>query len=349
MSRRNNIFIYVSDVASFIGQNKWDFVTPFERLWKKCDPDYDKLVRDLTNTIKEKNIENNELQNEKNNVKQKLIEKKITEKQYNTISNTIEKKQTVLKLEIDNKQEKLEDISLTSHQKLEKIVGTEIINKMSSVNIETNDKKKVLKNALDSVITDEKVLCEMKKKGESLVNTIQGTLYEDNAIKMYEEKFNLKLDVSQTFHKSLVFKSSAFNWYICGKVDGLYICEDDPTKTHIVEVKNRMKTFFNTIRDYEKTQIHLYMHMLGIARSKLVEKFKGKIRITDIYESNEYTEFVLERLVFFIEQFEKRFLNDINAKEKYILMDSMKKSNFIYSNFLQFPEESEESKNCDIS
>ena len=32
-----NVFLNSSDIAAFIGQNKWDIVTPFERLWKKCD------------------------------------------------------------------------------------------------------------------------------------------------------------------------------------------------------------------------------------------------------------------------------------------------------------------------
>ena len=36
-SIKTKIFINISDVASYIGQNKWDFVKPFERLWKKCD------------------------------------------------------------------------------------------------------------------------------------------------------------------------------------------------------------------------------------------------------------------------------------------------------------------------
>lgn len=29
-----------SDIASFINQNKWDYVTPFLRLWKKYDSEH---------------------------------------------------------------------------------------------------------------------------------------------------------------------------------------------------------------------------------------------------------------------------------------------------------------------
>ena len=36
---KQKVFLYTSDIASYIGQNKWDYVTPFERLCKRCDKD----------------------------------------------------------------------------------------------------------------------------------------------------------------------------------------------------------------------------------------------------------------------------------------------------------------------
>ena len=33
---KKSIYLYCSEIASYIGQNKWDYVTPFERLWKRC-------------------------------------------------------------------------------------------------------------------------------------------------------------------------------------------------------------------------------------------------------------------------------------------------------------------------
>ena len=36
---KKKVFLYPSDIAAYIGQNQYDFVTPFERLWKRCDPE----------------------------------------------------------------------------------------------------------------------------------------------------------------------------------------------------------------------------------------------------------------------------------------------------------------------
>ena len=44
-SVKKKLFLFTSDIAAFIGQNEYDFVTPFERLWKRCDPDgYNKII-----------------------------------------------------------------------------------------------------------------------------------------------------------------------------------------------------------------------------------------------------------------------------------------------------------------
>jgi hypothetical protein len=171
----------------------------------------------------------------------------------------------------------------------------------------------------------------MKKQGESFINKTHGTLKEDSAIQMYEDKFKVKLDTSQAFNKMLlkeVSTDSVFDWHICGKVDGLY------NQTYIVEVKNRTKAFFNSLRDYEKTQIHLYMHMLGIPKAKLVEKLDNKIRITEIYEDKTYTTNILEYLGVFIASFEEKFLEREDAKALYVAKNADEKKHYIHQNFL---------------
>ena len=45
---KQKIFLYISEIASYIGQNKWDYVTPFERLWKRCDKDGYNLILETT-------------------------------------------------------------------------------------------------------------------------------------------------------------------------------------------------------------------------------------------------------------------------------------------------------------
>ena len=74
MSLKKKIFINISEIASYIGQNKWDYVTPFERIWKKCDKEcYEKLLNESQNKINDKNEELNKLELEKNKLDLDLI------------------------------------------------------------------------------------------------------------------------------------------------------------------------------------------------------------------------------------------------------------------------------------
>ena len=48
---KQKVFLYTSEIASYIGQNKWDYVTPFERLWKRCDKDNYNFILETTKKI----------------------------------------------------------------------------------------------------------------------------------------------------------------------------------------------------------------------------------------------------------------------------------------------------------
>lgn len=54
---------------------------------------------------------------------------------------------------------------------------------------------------------------------------------------MFEEKYNTILDTSQIYYKHLVYNTSNYNWYIGGKMDGLYIDIDDSENNYVVELK----------------------------------------------------------------------------------------------------------------
>ena len=74
---KQKVFLYASDIAAYIGQNKYDYITPFERLWKRCDSIcYNKIINSSKNEIKEHQlkIENLEKQNDllKNDLNNKV-------------------------------------------------------------------------------------------------------------------------------------------------------------------------------------------------------------------------------------------------------------------------------------
>jgi hypothetical protein len=330
------IFIYISDVASYIGQNKWDYVTPFERLWKKCDMEkYNLIINSKNMEIESFNIELSNIQLEKSNLQHELDSKKITSRQFSLQTKKIESREEIIQKEIKKIEQRVDDIHLTQKEKLEKVIGNELIEQINSNSIETSSKRDAFDKKLSSLDLSEDKLKEIKTHGESYINKTHGTLKEETAIEMYENKFNVKLDTSQKLNKLYLHElsiNSDFHWFICGKVDGLYM-GNNQKENYIVEVKNRTRGFFNTLRDYEKTQIHLYMHMLSIKRSKLVEKYENKLRITDIYENTDYTNEIIESLSIFISLFEKKFLQNDKAKQDYLLKSNDDKQKYIHRTF----------------
>ena len=37
---KQKVFLYISEIAAYVGQNKYDSVTPFTRVWKRCDSQF---------------------------------------------------------------------------------------------------------------------------------------------------------------------------------------------------------------------------------------------------------------------------------------------------------------------
>lgn len=320
-------YISISSVASFIGQNNYDYVEPFERLLKKCDS-YNKILAEINNKKNDKVILLEKIELETKIIQNDLDTKKISKEEYNEkISNTTKIKESV-KQEINNIDNKLE----THEEKLLKIVGETTMNILNDTSLTNENKQEILQNKLkESDVKDHNLL----KKGTSIINTNYGTHAEDSAIKMFEKKYKVVLDTRQEFFSKKINKKD-YDWYICGKVDGLYLDTLDSKKNYIVEVKNRVKSFFNTIRDYEKTQIHLYMELLNIPRAKLVEKFNTKLRVTDIYKDQKYYNEVCRKLQLFIEIFEE-FIKNETLLQEFIMNEN--KRNFIQLNFFNKYEE----------
>lgn len=334
---KQKIYINTSDIASYIGQNYFDFVTPFERIWKKCDiKTYQTLISNLENEINDYKQDIIELETEKSKCDEDLANKKITKRQHSIRLKKLEEKKEKSNEKIEVIQDRIDEIDLTHKQQLEKLVGNEIITKMESKNVETNDKRTEMTEALDLLDISEKKLNMLKKTADSYINKTHGTLKEDTAIEMYEKKYNVKLDTSQQFNKRYlkdISSNSKYDWYICGKVDGLFIQCEPPYNSYIVEVKNRTKSFFSNLREYEKTQIQLYMWMLEMDHSKLVEKFNNKIKITEVPREDIYIEDILDSLKLFIRLFETKFLNNHDLKSTYTTKEFDEKKKFIKKMF----------------
>ena len=318
MTAKQKIFLYTSEIAAYIGQNKYDYVTPFERIWKRCDSiEYNRILNKQKEKMTDCNLYIEKLEIEKSKLNLELETKKITKKQYNTLVETLDQNKLKLQDNIAILEKNIDNIDLNQEQRLKKKLGQETLSTLQSSSVETNNKKEQITTVLENMKLSKEEKSYLKRETESFINKTHGTLKEDSAIEMYEKRFKVKLDTSQQFYKQKIYQDFENEWYIGGKMDGLYINESNE-KSYIVEVKNRVNGFFTTLRDYEKTQIHMYMYMTNISIAKLVEKYQNKIRVTVIYRDDDYLKDILEYLNIFITNFETGFLNNDTLKEKFI-------------------------------
>jgi len=328
MTTKQKIFLYTSEIAAYIGQNKYDYVTPFERIWKRCDSvEYNRILNKQKEKVVSCNLNIEKLEIEKSKLNSELESKKITKKQYNTLVKTLDQNKLELQDNITILEKNIDNIDLNQEQRLKKKLGQENLTTLQSSSVETDNKKEQITTVLENMNLSKEEKNYLKRETESFINKTHGTLKEDSAIAMYEKRFNVKLDTSQQFYKQKIYQDFENEWYIGGKMDGLYINESESEseiteKSYIVEVKNRVNGFFTTLRDYEKTQIHMYMYMTNMSIAKLVEKYQNKIRVTVIYRDDEYLKDIFEYLNIFITNFETGFLNNEKLKEKFINSNS---------------------------
>ena len=317
-STTRKIFLNISEIASFIGKNPYDCVTPFQRLWKRYDSEaYHRGLNEINDLIQFSEQKIISISEDKNVLSQELSEKKITKRQYNKKLAEIEEVEQKTKNEIVDLTEKVDSIRLTKAEQVEKALGKEALSQIQDAQIDTEVKRDLTNRAIENLQIPEENKQKLKQKTENVINTTHGTLKEDSAIAQFEKKFKVKLDTSQYYHTKEFRKSAKFEWIIGGKVDGLYL-GNTRDESYVVEVKNRTKGFFNTLRDYEKCQIQLYIWMLNLTQAKLVERYNDKIRITAIYRDQDFLDDIFECLEIFSTQFESTFLEDHSLKVKFL-------------------------------
>lgn len=284
----SRIYFNISDIAALIGRNQYDYVSAFNRLVRKYDKEY--ISGTLLNTFER--------------IKQNCPE---------TIA-SIDHFEQEIKLAEKSKKNIIESItndnSVPQNQK-----KTLIENKINIINTTLQEKR-------DIILKDQPFLNDIRET----VNTHTGTLLEDTAIQKFEKKFKTKLDTTQTYYSAILpmnYKSN-YEFYIGGKVDGLN--KQNNQNSYIVEVKNRMKGFFNGVREYENVQMQMYMYILNVPETKLVEQYRDRIRVTSVLKNQQFIDKVFLDLQIFAQAFEYDFLNNkSNRVDYYSLSDNKTK------------------------
>lgn len=330
----NRIYINISDIPTYLGRARWDLQRPIERLWEK----YNKtdflnfknncqelsFEKDIKNILQNDDLVNNFDSCIESNDTEKILE--IVDKLNISVSeNEIKNIESVKKI-INNKiddikfesNKKVETFKYTDEQLIQQKLKTTDINELKTEKHTNNKKQDIIKNITDNVI---------KEKAKSLINKSHGINNENNALDVYEKQTNITLDKTQKYYSKFLFNYNNNDWYIGGKMDGI----DVENKT-IIEVKNRTRCFFNNVRDYEMTQIQIYMYLKDYNNSVLVEKLNNKIKKTNIKYNKDYLNTTLFELKEFIKEFDI-FMNSDELKKEYVLNTHDEKNNILNNLF----------------
>jgi len=173
-----------------------------------------------------------------------------------------------------------------------------------------NDFASIKKNILSKVDNlNESEKKEIIKSIDNVTNTKFGIKNENDVTKLYETMTNTKIIKDNRYHKKSIYSNDFLNIMIGGKIDGI-----NNTTSCIIEVKNRVKTLFHILRDYEKVQIMCYMHLFESLKGHLVEALKKKtntdINIIEVDYDEKYMEMILSKIIIFGHFFYDFFNND---------------------------------------
>jgi len=104
--------------------------------------------------------------------------------------------------------------------------------------------------------------------------TTHGTRSEDRTATKVTEETGLTWVRDNDFHTlPLLETEDGTVFYVTGKVDRIEIGPDG-SRT-LIEIKNRTRCLFGSLREYENVQIQVYLRMLGLVRAKLIEQYNN--------------------------------------------------------------------------
>lgn len=132
-----------------------------------------------------------------------------------------------------------------------------------------SEQKRVLKD-IDDLQISQYDKDQFKSLVQSASNTVFGSRNEVGGVDIFVRETGKVIESKQTklvhtFHKDI---TRGYQWNLIGKTDGL------TTDGEILEVKNRQKELFNTVRDYEMCQVQSYLYMSKRDNAYLVEVLK---------------------------------------------------------------------------
>lgn len=115
--------------------------------------------------------------------------------------------------------------------------------------------------------------------------TTHGTRSEDKTAAKVETDTGATLLKDNAFYNLTVLEMDDVNFVITGKVDRIEVAPDG-SRT-LVEIKNRTRGFFRSLREYENIQVQVYLQMLGLTKAKLVEQYNSATNTIEVSRDEE--------------------------------------------------------------
>jgi hypothetical protein len=159
----------------------------------------------------------------------------------------------------------------------------------------------------------EKDIC---KTVESQIKCGFGTAQESTAISEYEKQESTSVVCrNDKFHKRLIVSMDGCSIMVGGRVDGI---KEDGT---VIEVKNRMRRFFDPLPQYDIAQLQTYLFILDASKGEIVEQLKERetnIKKTPIARDLDMWNTVIEPQIVRFCMALHRFMNDSEMQLKFI-------------------------------
>jgi hypothetical protein len=115
--------------------------------------------------------------------------------------------------------------------------------------------------------------------------TTHGTRSEDKTAVKVEADTGATLVRDNAFYNLTVLEIDDVQYVITGKVDRIEVGADG-SRT-LVEIKNRTRGFFRSLRDYENVQVQVYLQMLGLTKAKLIEQYNSATNTIEVDRDEE--------------------------------------------------------------
>lgn len=154
----------------------------------------------------------------------------------------------------------------------------------------------------------------------SKINTTFGVRYEGNTLDTFSKDYGFPVSTPRnTFVKEFGEIPGECTLSFGGKIDGYIEGTHVNGSPCVVEIKNRVKKFFNVLTEYEKVQIMTYMYITDTPQCFLVQTLKtnNSMNMVDLYEMDQewfdtFTESVLSFARAYV-----RFIADESAHDEY--------------------------------